>query len=159
MIYSRPLVVSRKLVRIAFVTVLVFCSLAGVSFSSLHKAEAALLEGRYQEAIETFEAVSKEVSTTRVYKGWVEALRITGQYEKALNQINAFDETDSTSKELENIRGEILYAKGRFSKARRAFNKAISSRSSNYLLAEANLAILLYETGEVGEAFHHFDQN
>ena len=158
MIHSRPLVVSRKLARIAIVTVLVFCSLAGVSFSNLHKAEAALLEGRYQEAIETFEAVSKEVSTTRVYKGWVEALRITGQYEKALNQINAFDETDSTSKELENIRGEILYATGRFSKARRAFNKAISSRSSNYLLAEANLAILLYETGEVGEAFHRFDR-
>lgn len=125
--------------------------------ADLETAEAALREGRYDEAIDAFEEESVRSPTPRLYKGWVEALRLTGRHDDALARITTFLETEPASVELENVRGEIHYALGRLEPARAAFERAVEGRARDYLTAELNLAILSFEAGELDEARRRFD--
>jgi tetratricopeptide (TPR) repeat protein len=137
---------------------LLFISLAGSAGASLEDAETALRQGRYDDAIAAFGDESVATPTPRLYKGWVKALRLTGRYDDALERIDAFLQKEPASVELENTRGELLYARGRIAEARRAFDKAVSGRARDRLVAELNIAILVYESGDVAEAVQRFDR-
>ncbi len=126
--------------------------------ASLEDAETALREGRYDDAIAAFEDESVATPTPRLYKGWIEALRLTGRYDEALARVDAFLEKEPASVELENTRGEILYERGRIDEARGAFEKSNSGGARDHLVAELNLAILAYESGDVAEAMRGFDR-
>ncbi len=126
--------------------------------ASLDGAHAALREGRYAEAIEGFEKESTANPTSRLYRGWVEALRLTGAYDEALSVIQRFESREPASVALSNVRGEILYETGRIAEAREAFEKAVAGKASDSLTAELNLAVLVHEEGSVDEAIARFDR-
>jgi tetratricopeptide (TPR) repeat protein len=126
--------------------------------ASLLEAQAALREGRYAEAVESFEKEAVANPTPRLYRGWVEALRLTGAHDDALSVIQRFESREPASVALSNARGEILYQMGRIAEAREAFEKAVAGRAPDALTAELNLAVLLYEEGSVDEAIARFDR-
>jgi tetratricopeptide (TPR) repeat protein len=130
----------------------------GLAVASVDQAFQALRQGKYEEAIEAFGKESIATPTPRLYKGWIEALRLTGDYEGALSVIERFQSREPASVELANRRGEILYATGREDEARREFERAIRGGAADHLRAELNLAVLLYEHGAVDEAFARFDR-
>ena len=137
--------------RAAGVVLLLFGVFARAEGASLEDAELALGEGRYGDAIAAFEAASVSMPTPRLYHGWIEALRLTGQNDEALGRVDAFVAKEPASVELENVRGEVLYETGRIDDARAAFEKAIAGGARNHLSAELNLAILYREQGDVDE--------
>jgi tetratricopeptide (TPR) repeat protein len=59
----------------------------GGASASVDDAEAALRAGRYAEAIEAFEKESVANPTASLFRGWAEALRMTGAYDEALSVI------------------------------------------------------------------------
>jgi tetratricopeptide (TPR) repeat protein len=126
--------------------------------ASLDEAHAALREGRYEEAIEGFEKESTANPTPRLYRGWLEALRLTGAYDEALSIIQRFESREPASVALSNARGEILYETGRIVEAREAFEKSVAGKAEDVLTAELNLAVLLHEEGSVDEAIARFDR-
>ncbi len=126
--------------------------------ASLDEGEAALLEGRYAEAIESFEKESAANPTPAVYRGWASALRLTGAYDEALSVIQRFETREPASVALSNLRGEILYETGRIEEAREAFEKAVAGKAPDWLKAELNLAILVHEEGKGDEALVRFDR-
>jgi len=126
--------------------------------ASPEEAHAALRQGRYAEAIEGFEKESTANPTARLYRGWVEALRLTGAYDEALSIIQRFESGEPASAALSNVRGEILYDTGRIAEARAAFEKAVAGKAPDALTAELNLAVLLHEEGSVDEAIARFDR-
>ena len=154
----QPSAIGHQRVGVVLWVVLVFGLGVGSSVASLEDAEASLREGRYDDALSGFEDASVSTPTPRLYKGWVEALRLTGQYDDALARIDAFLQKEPASVELENARGELLYARGRVDEARQAFEKAIAGRAGDSLDAELNLAILIYEDGDVADALRRFDR-
>jgi tetratricopeptide (TPR) repeat protein len=139
---------------------LIALSLAGAhpAVASLEEAEQALRTGSYDDALSAFEAESVRTPTPRLYKGWVEALRLTGRSSEALDTIEGFLEREPASVELENTRGELLFETGRIDEARSAFERAIAGHASDALTAELNLAIVLHDEGEVEEALRRFDR-
>jgi tetratricopeptide (TPR) repeat protein len=132
--------------------------LPSLAFASLEDAEARLREGRYDEAIEAFEEASVAMPTPRLYRGYIEALRLTGRYGEALALVERFQAREPASVELETSRGRLLYATGRVEEAREAWDRAISRRASDSLTAELGLAILFYEQGELDSALSRFDR-
>jgi tetratricopeptide (TPR) repeat protein len=130
----------------------------GIATASLDEALQALRQGEYEEAIEAFEKESVATPTPRLYKGWVEALRLTGDYEGALSVIDRFQSREPASVELATRRGEILYAIGREDEARKEFERSIAGRAVDHLRAELNLAVYLYEHGAIEDAFARFDR-
>ncbi len=143
--------------RVVGVVLLLFGVFARAAGASLEDAELALGEGRYGDAIAAFEAASVSMPTPRLYHGWIEALRLTGQNDDALECVDAFLAKEPASVELENVRGEILYETGRIDEARSAFDKAIAGGARDHLTAELNLAILYRDQGDVDEALRRFD--
>lgn len=126
--------------------------------ASLDEAHAALREGRYAEAIEGFEKESTANPTPRLYRGWAEALRLTGAYDEALSVIQRFESREPASVALSNVRGEILYETGRIAEAREAFEKAVAGKAEDVLTAELNLAVIVHEEGSLDEAIARFDR-
>ena len=127
------------------------------ALASLEDAEKALREGRYSDAIDAFEAESVAMPTPRLYKGWIEALRLTGEYDEALARADAFQETQPASPALETVRGQLLYATGRLDEAQAAFERAVAGRASDRRTAELGLAILAHDRGEMADALRRFD--
>ena len=125
--------------------------------ASLEQAELALREGRYEAAIESFREESVRTPTPRLYRGLVEALRLTGRSDEAIEAIEAFLAREPASVQLENARGRILNEAGRTDEAREAFERAIAGGASDRLVAELRLAVLEFETGSVDDAMQRFD--
>jgi tetratricopeptide (TPR) repeat protein len=113
---------------------------------------------RFAEQIDLFEKESTASPTPRLYRGWIEALRLKGGHDQALGVAEKFEAREPASTALQNARGEVLYEVGRIAEAREAFERAISGRASDALGAELNLAVLLYEEGSVDEALSRFDR-
>ncbi|HJS75378.1 MAG TPA: tetratricopeptide repeat protein, partial [Vicinamibacteria bacterium] len=126
--------------------------------ASLEDGATAFRQGRYAEAIESFEKESATNPTPSVYRGWASALKLTGDSEGALAVIQRFEDREPASSELSNLRGEIYYETGRIAEAREAFEKSISAKASDALTAELNLGILIHEEGMPDEALHRFDR-
>ena len=150
-------VASRQLLSVVSL-VLLWGACVDSAFAGLEEAEQALREGRYEDAISAFEDASVSTPTPRLYKGWIEALRLTGHYDDALERVDAFLEKEPASVELDNARGELLYERGRVDEARAAFEKAIAGGALDSLDAELNLAILIYDEGDVADALRRFDR-
>ena len=150
----------RPILTVAGLVALVYLAAArgGPVAASLDDAHAALREGRYAEAIEGFEKESTANPMARLYRGWVEALRLTGAYDEALSVIQRFESREPASLALSNIRGEILYQTGRIAEAREAFEKAVAGKAEDVLTAELNLAVLVHEEGLAHEAIARFDR-
>lgn len=126
--------------------------------ASLEQAETSLREGRYDEAITFFEGESVATPTPRLYRGWIEAYRLTGRVEEALGLVEAFLEKEPASVELENTRGELLYATGHADEAVAAFERAVAGRASDRWTAELNLAVAAFDEGRIDEAISRFDR-
>jgi tetratricopeptide (TPR) repeat protein len=149
----------RVLLTFAGLAVLLYlAAFRGGASASVGDAEKALRAGRYAEAIQAFEKESVANPTASLYRGWVEALKLTGAYHEALSVISRFEGREPASVALSNLRGEVLYATGRIEEARAAFEKAISGRASDSLTAELNLAVSDYEGGGIDEALARFDR-
>ena len=63
--------------------VLALGAFAGSAYAGLAEAEQALREGRYEDAVSAFADASVSTPTPRLYKGWIEALRLTGHFDDA----------------------------------------------------------------------------
>jgi len=133
-------------------------TLRGPVGASPDEAHDALREGRYAEAIEGFEKESAANPTARLYRGWVSALRLTGAYDEALSVIQAFESREPASVALSNVRGEILYDRGKIAEAREAFETAVAGKAPDALTAELNLAVLIHQQGSIDEAISRFDR-
>jgi tetratricopeptide (TPR) repeat protein len=133
-------------------------TLRGPVAASLDEAQAALLAGRYEEAIHLFEAEAAQNPSARLYGGWASALRLTGAHDEALSVIARFESLEPASVALSNLRGEILHDTGRIAEAREAFEKAVAGKAPDALTAELNLALLLREEGAYDEALARFDR-
>jgi tetratricopeptide (TPR) repeat protein len=130
----------------------------GPAAAALSEGEAALRAGRYLEAVESFEKESIANPTPRLFRYWIEALRMTGRYEEALGVAAKFQAREPASAALASARGEILYDLGRVEEARAEFERSIAGRASDRLTAELNLAILIHEQGDLDQALARFDR-
>ncbi len=112
-------------------------------------AEAALREGRYEDAIRIGRsAFADDPSDSVAHVALVRALVEVGQYDEAVE----------ASGELHNLRGEALRARGRLAEAEEAFRAALEAGGSDRHTAEFNLAELMYLRGDRDAALDRLDR-
>jgi cellulose synthase operon protein C len=111
-------------------------------------AEAALREGRYDEAIRIAEAA------TRADPGDESARRALA---RALLEVGRYDDLIDALPTLHNLRGEALRARGRLAEAEAAFEAAIDEPGPDLATAELNLAELYHLRGDRDGALTRFD--
>jgi tetratricopeptide (TPR) repeat protein len=112
-------------------------------------AEAALREGRYDDAIRIGTAAVRNDPADRV------AARALAQ---ALLDVGRYDDAAAAAENLPLIRGHALRARGRLPEAEAAFSEAAAVEGSDRLEAEFNLAELLYLRGDREAAMSRFDR-
>jgi cellulose synthase operon protein C len=111
-------------------------------------AQAAVEEGRYEDAIRISSDLLREEPTNDVARrALVTALREVGRYDEAIQAADG----------IPNLRGEALLERGQREAAEQAFRDAIEAGGPDLRTAEFNLAQLLYNRGERDEAMRRFD--
>lgn len=123
---------------------------AAASAQDAQEARAALVEGRYDDALDAYERLVRDNAGPAVARGYVRALAEVGRYEEAIRSAGA-------GPELANVRGETLRAVGRTDEAKAAFEEAVDGGASDRNAALANLGVLLWNRGERDEARAIFD--
>lgn len=122
--------------------------------STYDDAWAALSGGAYDEAIPTYESLLRETpGAAQVRIDLMAALRATGRYEEAIEIGRAAPE----SQPVANAVGEALLEIGRLDEAGQAFREGATG-GPYALTAEANLAELYFDRGEIDEAMTRFDR-
>ncbi|HEX6071297.1 MAG TPA: tetratricopeptide repeat protein [Longimicrobiaceae bacterium] len=112
-------------------------------------ARSSFRAGRYAEAIDLSRAFLRANPEDRaVRRILVESLTSIGHYDEAVGEATA----------LPTAKGRALLELGRVEEAEAEFNRAVQQNDPDRLTAELNLAILLYERGEVDEAMQRFDR-
>lgn len=149
--------VDRKLLAAWAAVALAVGSPAACGAQSPADGEAALRAGRYEEAIEALGSRARSGGDVLARRGFVRALMEVGRYEEAEREARRFVAEDSTSPELANVLGEVLYLRGKREEAEAAFRRA-AGRGRDGLRAELNLAILRFERGEREAALAAFDR-
>jgi len=131
-------------------------SLAGAQST---EARTALWSGRYEEAIQTWEALNRRgTATADDMRGLLTAYMRVGQYERAIEVGRGYVEASpATAAEILNGLGEALYATGDVEGARRSFEGAMAAGSTDALTARLNLAIADFERGARRQAMQRFD--
>ncbi len=123
----------------------------------IEDARTAFRTGRYDDAITQFSRiVRRQSSSVEAARGLVAALVEVGRYEDAQEAAERFARDNSNSTELSNSLGEVLYLVGDRAGAEQALMRA-SEAASDSLLARYNLAVLHYESGQIGQAGQGFD--
>src|SRR5690606_32558286 len=126
--------------------------------TQLPEADAALREGRYDQAIEVYRTLTRRGEAFPLAaRGLARALSTVGRYDEAEAALRTALATAPDSVQLANALGEVLYARGEVEQAERLFRAAAEGRASDSLLARLNLGVLLYETGRRAEALDLFD--
>jgi cellulose synthase operon protein C len=116
-------------------------------------AQAPLRAGDYEAALARLTAESRRTpEDAGTHRALARLLAEAGRAREAEEVIRAFQARGRQAAELSNTLGELLYARGRGDEARPAFEKAISGRAADALVAEVNLAVLRFERGERDEA-------
>lgn len=111
-------------------------------------AEAALIEGRFEDAIRIGEAASRADPADAV------ARRALG---RALLEVGRYDEVIETAGDLHLVRGVALLARGRYDDAEAAFAAAADGPRADRLAAELALAELLHLRGRRDDALVRLD--
>jgi tetratricopeptide (TPR) repeat protein len=138
--------------------VLAFGALASpTSAQQIDEARVAFRTGRYEEAIDMFERLTRrDRSSVAASRGFSRALFDVGRYEDAADAARRFSRDNEDSPELQNSLGKALYAKGDLEEAEAAFERAVQGGASDAPLARLNLAVLSYERGERETAMEEF---
>lgn len=111
-------------------------------------AEAALRQGRYEDAIRIGRSAARDSEDLLARRVLVQALFEVGRYDEAIED----------AANLHNLRGEALRARGRLDEAEEAFREAIGEGGDDLRTAEFNLAELMFLRGRRGEAIAAFDR-
>ncbi|MQA91987.1 MAG: tetratricopeptide repeat protein [Gemmatimonas sp.] len=111
-------------------------------------AVAAADSGGYEEAIRTARAaVLENPDDTVARRALVQALIDVGRYDEAAEEATG----------LPNLRGVALRERGRLAEAEAAFTEALEAEGPDQLVAEFNLAELIFNRGDRDEAVPRFD--
>jgi len=123
------------------------------------EARNALWSGRYEEAIQTWEALHRRGDATAAdMRGLLAAYMRVGQYERAIEMGRDYVEASpAAAGEVLNMIGEALYATGDVEGATRRFAGAVAAESTDALTARLNLAIVDFERGARWQAMERFD--
>jgi len=131
----------------------------GLGAQDLDDAWVALRTGRYDEAIAAFQSLGRrDGAAAAAARGHAVALRQVGRYDEAERVARRFIESNPGSSHLWNTLGEILYRRGQWDEAERAFRSAAQGGADDALVARLNLAVLRYRRGERQEALRAFDE-
>lgn len=145
---------------VAVVTALI-CGVAGAARAQqrVEAAEIALRSGRYEDAISLFSDIAgNEPDNARAARGHVRALVEVGRYEEAEQAARRFIRMNSTSPDLFNSLGQVLYLRGSRDEAAAAFERAVAGGADDAIDARLNRAILHYESGQRAVAMREFDE-
>lgn len=120
------------------------------------RANAQLLEGRYEEAIAAFESLADDPDhTIAAVAGLSRAFRLTGEYEKALSVLQDIVERSADSDIWHLARAEALSEVGRYEEATSAAGRAVELNARN--TSARRLLGQLYElTGERDKAIETY---
>jgi tetratricopeptide (TPR) repeat protein len=122
-------------------------------------AEEALRFGQYDDAIRMAKAdAAREPANWRPVRIHADALRSTGKYAEAGDVLLAFTRAHPDDPSLWNRLGEVQNERGRLAEAEASFQRAISGRAPDSLMAQVNLAVLRFDRGEIDEAMTAFDR-
>jgi tetratricopeptide (TPR) repeat protein len=122
-------------------------------------AQEALRIGQYDDAIRMARGdASREPANATPVRIHADALRATGKYAEAEDILTAFTRAHPNDAALWNRLGEVQKERGRLAEAAESFQKAISGRAADSLMAQVNLAVLQFDRGEVDQAMTAFDR-
>lgn len=122
--------------------------------SAYDDAWSSLYSGAYGDAVTKYEALLRQVpDAAQARNDLISALVATGQYDRAIEVGRAAPE----SQPVANAVGEALLAVGRLDEAAQAFREGATA-GPYALTAEANLAELYFDRGEIDEAMGRFDR-
>ena len=122
---------------------------------SLPEARAAFRSGEYADAIAAYRGILHEnPESAEARTGLMRALATLGEYADAI----AVGEEATSPTPVASTLGEIRLLTGDVDGAEAAFRQAIDQRARDALVAEADLAELLFATGRVDEAMERFDR-
>ena len=122
-------------------------------------AEEALRIGQYDEALRMARAeASREPANPVPARIQADALRSTGKYVEAEGILQEFIRAHPNDHSLWNALGEVQKERGRLTEAEASFQRAVSGRAPDSLMAQVNLAVLRFERGEIDEAMTAFDR-
>jgi tetratricopeptide (TPR) repeat protein len=131
------------------------CLAADAHGQDIDGARAALRSGSYEDAADAFRSVlAADASAHAARIGLMEALVATGAYEEAIEVGRAAPDPAAVA----NATGEALVRVGRLDEAQAAFTRAIEAGGPWRLTAEASLAELLFDRGQIDEAMARFDR-
>jgi tetratricopeptide (TPR) repeat protein len=109
-------------------------TLAYADGPNLKEARLRWLHGNYEEARSLYEALAKEPQHRILATvGLSRTLQSQGEYDKALEVIDAALRDDAASADLHARRAEILYLRGRVAAALEASEKALASKPVHFL--------------------------
>lgn len=122
-------------------------------------AEEALRFGQYDDAVRMARAeAGREPANPKPVRIQADALRGTGKYVEAEDILQEFVRAHPNDHSLWNMLGEVQKERGRLTEAEASFQRAVSGRAPDSLMAHVNLAVLRFERGEVDEAMTAFDR-
>lgn len=124
------------------------------SSDAASEARTALRGGEYADAIDGYRRLLRNSpDNVQARLGLMEALLATGEYEAAVTAGHEGPAHDA----IANATGEALLRVGRLDEAAQSFRAAAASDGAYALTAEANLAELLFNRGQIDEAMQRFD--
>jgi tetratricopeptide (TPR) repeat protein len=94
----------------------------------------------------------KDPRGVEVHRALARTLAEVGRYAEAEEVARRFLARNPRSVDLSNTLGELLQARGRLDEAEAAYEKAVSGRAADALVAEANLAVSRFDRGDRAEA-------
>jgi tetratricopeptide (TPR) repeat protein len=122
-------------------------------------ASEALRTGQYDDAIRMARAdATREPANSSPVRIHADALRGTGKYAEAEEVLLAFTSARPSDGTLWNDLGEVQRERGKLIEAEASFRKAVAGSAPDSLTAQVNLAILMFERGEIEQAMPAFDR-
>lgn len=139
-------------------TVALVASWPAQAFAQASEARKAYGAGRYDDAIDRFEAlVERGEAYPEADRGLVRALAEVGRYAEAESAAMASVDRHPESPELQLSLGRVLRRTGDLSGAERALRAAVDGGASDALAAELELGRLAWDRGEREVAEEIFD--
>jgi tetratricopeptide (TPR) repeat protein len=127
--------------------------------SAVAQDAAAPRPGDYALTIAGLNARAKEKpADAAAHRALARTLAEVGRHREAEDIARTFTTQNARSPELWNTLGELLAGSGRLDEAKAAFEKAIAGRAADALVAEVNLAVLLFDCGRRDEAAKGFNR-
>jgi cellulose synthase operon protein C len=126
--------------------------------SQLRRAGDLARTGKYDEAIDIYEALSAKEGPVAAAsrRGLLRTLAEVGKYAEAEEAGKRFA-AGPAGVEVQNALGEVLQLRGKTTEAEAAFKAAMAGRAADSLTARLNLDVLRFDRGEHAEALRDLD--